>query len=476
MNKSVIIASVVLSFSFAGLADSSFPFSPAGASWTGDNGCYQFDADENWTPHATADNELYIVDKTLSLYLTNDLSIVKLRGRGTHTYNTMIGIDLAGHTLTSTGSFRLWNQDMIISNGTWNAAGITMGESAVPRAHLTLTNVTLNLSVKSLGIGFSGNSLTLIDSSLQTPNSWDDGITSAPDGSLILHNSSIVTNLENHHTSAVKIYSRNFNVLVDGERSDFHSGYIKFLAGAIASRISVRDGVSSNTYPQNYSEVEFTDGATNNLVTVGPMKSAFYRTLLNFNAGSFGNRLVVEPGGAMGFSSASPSTSNNGPISGENNRIEVTNGTFTINVLYTGTDTTSASNAVALIGDDATFTVARNFVVGNKDNPAPPRFEFKPGPLGFNGVAPFRSTGNNGYTKAISNMVVSVDATEYVGKKVGTFKLPLMKFSYAPQRLEVDELNAKLESVPEGGKLAYDTTDKTLYWKCHQGGLIIILR
>ena len=65
MNKSVIIASVVLSFSFAGLAESSFPFSPAGASWTGGNGRYQFDADENWTPHATADDELYIVDKTL---------------------------------------------------------------------------------------------------------------------------------------------------------------------------------------------------------------------------------------------------------------------------------------------------------------------------------------------------------------------------------------------------------------------------
>ena len=141
MNKSVIIASVVLSFSFAGLAESSFPFSPAGAKWTGDNGYCQFDADENWTPNAsgTAD-ELFIQDKKTSFYLANDVTIVNLKARGTYSVNSLFGINLDGHVLNSTGYFKIWNQDIVVSNGTWNAASLTMGESAVPRAHLTLDN------------------------------------------------------------------------------------------------------------------------------------------------------------------------------------------------------------------------------------------------------------------------------------------------------------------------------------------------
>ena len=319
-----------------------------------------------------------------------------------------------------------------------------------------------------MGYQSGATSLTLIDSVLELGKGWDSGITASGDGTLIVHNSSVVTN--NSASSALIMDKRNFKVLVDGENSNFRSGYIRFKAGARDSLLSIRDGTSY--YSQDsYSMVTFDNGATNNLVTIGPMKSAFFRTMLSFNAGSFGNRVVAEPGGSLSFQGMHKVA-----MSGQDNRLVSSNGTFTIMTFRAGLDTVSASNAVEIVGDDATFTVSRDFIVGNKDNAAPPRFEFKPGAQGFNGVAPFRSTGNNGYSKAISNMVVSVDATEYVGEKTGKFKLPLMKFSYAPQRLEVDELNAKLESEPAGGTLSYDTTDKTLYWKCHRGGLTIILR
>lgn len=470
MNKSVIIASVVLSFSLAGLAGISLSFAPEGANWAAGDGSFKFEDANNWTRISSGkDDELRIAGKSVSLYLEDDVSLTKIKLRDGKN-NKIIGFDLRGHTLASTSSFRIWNQEVFVSNGTWNASSITIGESAVPWARLTISNVIANVTLTGLSLGYVSNSLTLIDSALELGNSWDSGITSAPYGRLIVHNSSVVTN--NARSSALKIDDPGFKVLVDGERSNFRTGLISFMAGAIDSEISIRDGVSYYSADNSYNFVSFADGTTNNLVTIGPMKSAFRRNVLKFDAGSFGNRVVAEPESVVQFYSAPVAS----PVSGTGNRIEANNGAISFYYFYAGMDTVSASNAVEIAGDGATFTVSRDFVVGNKDNPAPPRFEFKPGPLGFNGEAPFRSTGNNSYTKAISNMVVSVDATEYVGKKVGTFKLPLMKFSTAPQRLEVDELNAKLESVPEGGKLAYDTTDKTLYWKCHRGGLMIIFR
>ena len=466
-SKGAIIASVILPFSLAGLAETVLSFAPEGASWSAGSGTFKFEDVDNWTRNSSGTgDELLVKDTSVTLCLDDDVALTKIKLRDGYS-TRIIGFDLRNHTLKSTSAFRIWNQNVVMSNGIWNASSITLGESSVPNAHLTLSNMVVNVSSSSLPVGFANNSLTLYDSALELGRSWNEGIVSAPHARLILKNSSIAAN--NTAASALKVYDPDFKVLIDGERSNFRSGYILFGKGAIGSELSIRDGVSS--YSQDsYSLVEFADGATNNLVTIGPMGSAFYRNLLRFRPGSFGNRVVVESGAEAKFHSTPVAV----PFAGANNRIEIDDGTFSLTLFYAGTDLVSSNNAVVLSGDAATFTVARNFIVGNKDNANPPRFEFKPGPLGFNNVAPFRLTGNDSYAKAITNMIVSVDATEYVGKKIGKFKLPLMKFSYTPQCLEIDELNANLESDPEGGRLTYEPKDKTLYWNYRNVGMTII--
>ena len=469
-NKSVIIVSAVLLFPFVGYTETVLSFAPEGAQWNAGYGTFTFEDENNWTRNSSGtDDELLVKNTAVTLCLDDDVELTKIKlrdGYGTRT----IGFDLRNHTLESTSAFKIWNQDVVMSNGIWNAFSITLGEPSVPSAHLTLSNMTVNVSSTSLPLSYANNSLTLHNSELELGRSWDQGIVSAPYARLIVKNSSIAA--DNTAASALKVYNPGFKVLVDGEDSNFRSGYILFGKGAIGSELSIRDGVSF--YSQDsYSLIEFSDGATNNLVTIGPMKSAFYRNLLRFRPGSFGNRVVIEPGAEAGFYSVPAAV----PLSGADNRIEIDDGTFSLALFYAGTDLVSSNNAVVLRGDAATFTVTRSFIVGNKGNANPPRFEFKPGPTGFNNEAPLRLTGNDSYAKAITNMTVSVDATEFVGKEGAVrIRLPLMKFSYEPHRLEIDELNEGLRSVPVGGRLTYVAKDGTLYWNYRNGGMSVIVR
>lgn len=460
-----------------GWGETTLSFAPEGASWTGGEGLRQFEDTANWTRASpgTKTDELVIQNKKVDLYLGDDVTLTKLKLRGGLGTNP-IGMDLRGYALTATTSMKLWNQDAVISNGTMNLAALTLGESSdiARTVHLTLSNVTCKVSASSQNLGFESNSLTLYDVDFDYADANQSGFSlSASNTAFVVHNSVVETN--STKTGALTIDARDVRVLVDGERSNLNLGCFLFKSGAVNSLFSICDGVSFVDLNNSNNILGFESGSTSNLVTIGKMKTPFYRQYLRFQPGSVGNRLVIEKGGCARF--AYIKTAN--PFSGVANRIEINNGTCTnVQECVLATDLEADGNAIALKGDDATFVVGQNLVVGNKENAhAPMRFEFTPGEKGFNAAAPFRAIGGSNFTKAISNLVISVDATAFVGEKVGRFALPLMRFSSVPQRLEVDELNAVLESEPAGGTLSYDTTDRTLYWNYRKpGGLILIFR
>lgn len=448
-------------------------FAPEGAAWTGGEGVRQFEDTDNWTRASSGtDDELLIQNKKVDLYLEDDVTLTKLKLRGGKG-NKVIGLDLRDHTLNATSALRIWDQDVVISNGTFKSPLLKMGDSAVPSVHLVLSNVTCKLSATSQSLGYKSNSLTLYDTDFDYADSWNTGFAlSSSNQTFAIHNSCVETN--SARAGALIIGARDAKVLIDGEKSNVRLGWFLFDSGAQNALFSIRDGVSSVDH-DSYSKLHFDSGATSNLVTVGKVKKPFFRTKLIFGAASVGNRIVVEKGGAAGCTHTPEST----PMSGIGNRIEICDGCFTNSrTCYLATDLAADGNAIALKGDDATFVVGRDLVVGNKENAhAPMRFEFAPGEKGFNNAAPFRAIGGSNFTKAISNLVISVDATAFVGEKTGKFKLPLMKFGSTPNRLEVDELNAVLESEPAGGTLSYDTTDKTLYWNYRKpSGLMLIFR
>ena len=161
----------------------------------------------------------------------------------------------------------------------------------------------------------------------------------------------------------------------------------------------------------------------------------------------------------------------------QNGRVVLSNGKIVSNGAEIGYYATASGCGVEFNGDDACIRDSNNVGIGHASNATPCYLDFTPGATGFNGAAPFYSAKT--FTIA-DNVIVKVDATEFLKGRVGsksnpTVRPPLARASTA-LACNVEALAANAELTPADGQLV--VVGKILYaeFPLPKPGLTVIVR
>ena len=182
-------------------------------------------------------------------------------------------------------------------------------------------------------------------------------------------------------------------------------------------------------------------------------------------------RIVVDEGGEM-----SVGNGDGGGILGIDYQWITTNGTFSCsnNMVRVGDKLTDVDCRLVLVGDKAKF-YAKNFSIGNASSNGTLTVVLRPGPTGYNGVAPIWSTAGG----TISGGVFDIDMREAMqqvepGK---VYRLPVARTSSSMtlSAATLENLNANAKLLPEDAQLVKE--GNILYCVARrQKGLMILVR
>ena len=247
-----------------------------------------------------------------------------------------------------------------------------------------------------------------------------------------------------------QIYGRDNRVVISGDCGSTSRG-ISFFSGTNNWAI-LEDGARIVSTPslQNYSPY------STNGFHIG--RNAFLYGNMSQGATVRNGHLIVEEGGEFAMQNGD----GNG-FQGIDCEWIVNNGTISCsnNMLRIGQKESTYQGLRLVFNGDRASVFSRNTQVGHASNPAGLTLVYRPGPEGFGGTAPLRSTGVGG----IYGCVVDIDLRAPLRRTApnAILQVPIMKTSstLACSAATLESLNSLLVSNPAGAEIVKD--GNTLY-------------
>jgi hypothetical protein len=207
---------------------------------------------------------------TTNVHLTADLG--PCPGTGLVVAGNNLTIDLGGHAIVGRGvgyGIRVTGSGVTIMNG--SVQGFTIGMTIAPNLTLHGVRITQNsdiaisVSGRPFGPGYVGNSATISNSSIDhNGTKFEDELSSAPNGSVAVDNSSIFSNGSAGIFTGIEDYAANgISKFVDNKVYDNGSG-ISFGGSSLGS--SGGADIHGNEFRSNNGNAISTIGACQNIV------------------------------------------------------------------------------------------------------------------------------------------------------------------------------------------------------------------